>query len=125
MPNRKNVCPLTAEQHDKLDEIKRSLCIAIKNQVKARKKVSPNDIAQLMGTNRARLSDVETLKLDQLTLSQLFHYLVRLNANFKLQLLFQYYETKPKYQDEVLTAARMAILKGQLIVPHLSDEPDS
>lgn len=80
----------TNTQKEKLDEIKKLLCIAIKN---AQRKYRPNPkaIAKLIGTSQSRLSDVHRIHIDRLSIGQLFQYLIKLDSDFSVQILYQYY----------------------------------
>lgn len=83
----------TNEQKEKSDEIKKLLCIAIKN-TQRKYRPDPKAIARLIGTNQSRLSDVHRVRIDRLSISQLFQYLIKLDSNFSVQILYQYYSSE-------------------------------
>ncbi len=50
-------------------------------------------MAYRMGTTTSRLSEVQRLQYEKLTLNQLFHYLIRLDPNLEMQILYKYYSS--------------------------------
>lgn len=71
------------EQQDKLNEIKRQICYLI-NQYTAREQVTNRQLAFRMQTSLSCTSKVLGYKFNNLTLSQLFKYLVRLYPRSKV-----------------------------------------
>ena len=92
MAQSKKMEVVTNEQKEKLNQIKHTLCIAIKN-IERKQFISSKNMAFMMGTTASRLSEVQRLQYDKLTLNQLFHYLIRLDPDFEVQILYRYYSS--------------------------------
>ena len=75
------------EVQEKLDNLKIQLCHDFKKLMR-RQKWSQIDAAILLRTSRARIHDVENLKIENLTISQLFKYIATLAPDFKLLVSF-------------------------------------
>lgn len=93
MPRGKACELYTKGEKLKLNEIKHVLCVAIKNSERNFQIKPSHNLARHIGTNLSRLSEVHTLQYDKLTLNQLFHYLIRLNPNFQVQIVYKYYSS--------------------------------
>ncbi len=83
---------LTIEQKEKLNQMKHTLCVAIKNLERTRF-IPTKEMAYRMGTTPSRVSEVQRLQYEKLTLNQLFHYLIKLDSNFDMQILYRYYSS--------------------------------
>lgn len=96
MPRGKQKEFYSLEQQAALNEVKRVLCIAIRNNQERLRGRKTSIRAEILGTSKSRLSEVYKHQYDKLSVTQLFHYLILLNPNFKMQLLFSYYDSKPE-----------------------------
>lgn len=68
---------------EKLNEVKKQICWQI-NRYAIRFQRSRNELAYEMGTSPSCASKVLNYKFNELSLSQLFKYYVRLNPRFKI-----------------------------------------
>ncbi len=92
MARGKKVEVVTNEQKEKLNQIKHTLCIAIKN-IERTRFIPTKQMAYRMGTTASRLSEVQRLQYEKLTLNQLFNYLIKLDPNFEMQILYRYHSS--------------------------------
>jgi len=67
----------------KLKEIKTELCHLIKRSAR-RRNYDQKTMAFYMGTTPSNASLVDNIRIEQLTINQLFRYLVNLEPNFRM-----------------------------------------
>lgn len=79
--------PLSKEERAKLDELKMQICWRLRQSI-ARQGYRPGYAAIKIGTSWARVNEVEMGDVKDLTLNQLFNYLVRLEPNFQILIAF-------------------------------------
>lgn len=75
--------PLTKEECIKLSEVKAELCRQLRRSMNRTSHPSPDRIAHQLGTSKACVLRVQCARTDELTINQLFRYLVRLEPNFR------------------------------------------
>jgi predicted XRE-type DNA-binding protein len=68
---------------ERIDELKLEIIQEIKKEIR-RKKWNQQEAARAMETSRSCIHLIETLKIEQLTVSQLFKYLARLEPKFRI-----------------------------------------
>lgn len=80
---RKNLWARSYEKHQKIKETKLLLCHTIKRSA-ARRNYNQRTMAFYMGTSASNASLVDNLKIEKLSVNQLFQYLTNLEPNFEL-----------------------------------------
>ncbi|MGZ3723306.1 MAG: hypothetical protein ACXVA9_10265 [Bdellovibrionales bacterium] len=68
---------------EKLNEVKFQLCCRIR-RVWSRNGWGPEQLAIRMGTSRARVHQIDGLRVTELTVQQLFRYLARIEPDFEI-----------------------------------------
>lgn len=82
--NRDEISPADVFQPNKeaIDNVKLQVCNAI-SRIALWRQWRQSQLAIYMGTSRANASRVQNKKLDQLTLTQLFNYLSKIDPHFR------------------------------------------
>jgi len=84
--------PYSPNQQLAMNDVKKTLCIAIRNNQGPLRGRTAVERAASFGITMSRLTEVYSHQYDKLTINQLFHYLIMMNPNFKMQLLYDHYE---------------------------------
>jgi ribosome-binding protein aMBF1 (putative translation factor) len=73
----------TQRQSEKLDEVKRQMCLVLRRAM-ARSGEPQTNLAYRLGTSRAVVVQVQAGRVKYLTFNQLFRYLARLEPKFEV-----------------------------------------
>lgn len=71
---------------DKIEEVKRELCLAI-NRLASRRGWEGKNLAAYLGVSRSTVSRINRHRFGEISLNQLFRYLARLHPGFRLLIL--------------------------------------
>lgn len=74
---------LTIDKQERIDNVKREICYTIRRLI-VRNRWSQKRVANLLNTSESAISRVVNLRVEQLTLTQLFRYLAALEPKFRV-----------------------------------------
>ncbi len=80
---RRRSTELSPPARDKLNEVKKEICFLI-GRIQFRNGYSQKALGRYMGTTQSNASLVMKFRVEELTINQLFKYLVRLEPRFRV-----------------------------------------